>query len=213
MIIGNTAFWLDRLKSAEDIIVERISYIWPECLLNISKEDSENKINNTLASFLRKDKTARSIGLIIPQYPVLEMEPREEHIKGFIDIAVVLDSNEHTYIAFEGKRLNVHNPDRHSLAGKYVEDGICRYVYEKYAEHLPFGAMLGYVVDGDWEFAFNQICNAVKERIEIVRQVSNQELLLLPSVCRFTRFSTYHLRACGTSIEVRHSLLPLPRLS
>ena len=69
--------------------------------------------------------------------------------KGRIDMAVLLDQDRERYLAYECKRLNLtHSSRRSSLATLYVTKGLHRFVTEQYAEKLPVGYMLGYVLDG-----------------------------------------------------------------
>ena len=57
---------------------------------------------------------------------------------GRIDIAVLLNQDRNVYLAYECKRLNDMRKDvRRSLAGKYVTDGLSRFVAEQYSEDLP----------------------------------------------------------------------------
>ena len=96
--------------------------------------------------------------------------------KGKIDMAVFLDQDGEKYLAYECKRLNVVNKgSRESLATKYVKDGVKRFVTEQYAEHLPTGAMLGYVMDGDISFAQSKVQVALDANQEEVNMISRAD--------------------------------------
>jgi len=127
--------------------------------------------------------------------------------KGKIDIAVLLDQERERYVAYECKRLNViYGGARSSLATPYVKDGMMRFLTEQYAEGLPFGSMLGYVMDGDLSFAQTQVDRAIdahKILLGIVDGASPCEAI--PGI---GRFSTLHQRANTSIIELRHALLP-----
>lgn len=82
--------------------------------------------------------------------------------KGKIDIAILLDWERERYLAYECKRLNVvHVGRRSSLATEYVVNGMMRFMTERYAELLPVGCMLGYVMGGDVGFAETQLGTAI----------------------------------------------------
>jgi hypothetical protein len=82
--------------------------------------------------------------------------------KGKIDLAVLLDQERDRYIAYECKRLNViYGGARNSQATDYVKQGMMRFITEQYAEALPVGYMLGYVMDRDIAFAMNQLNAAI----------------------------------------------------
>jgi hypothetical protein len=81
-----------------------------------------------------------------------------------------------------------------------------RFVTEQYAEGLPVGCMLGYVMDGDLPFGLQQVQAAIAANATPLRargDVTNGGAI--PSI---ERFSTGHDRAGPTWIEVRHVLLP-----
>ena len=123
-------------------------------------------------------------------------------------MAVFLNQDRDTYLAYECKCLNVVRADgRRSLATEYVMDGLCRYIRGQYSENLPVGCMLGYVLDGDVAHA----ASSVRAKIdECDRHVA---LVMGPrdeaAIGAATRFSSRHRRMSGDGeIEIRHALLP-----
>ena len=95
-----------------------------------------------------------------------------------------------------------YNGARQSLATPYVNEGVKRFVTEQYAEGLPVGCMLGYVLDGDMGFA--------QARVHAAIALTNGPDSASPIAC-VERFTTDHTRpASGELIHVRHSLLPFP---
>ncbi len=124
-------------------------------------------------------------------------------------MAVFLNQERDVYLAYECKRLNELRPDgRRSLATRYVTEGVSRFVDGQYSEKLPVGCMLGYVMDGDVEYAVS----TVRERIVKLRQ--EVALVVEPrsaeAIGEATRFcSRHHRQSSGTEIEVRHALLPM----
>ena len=133
--------------------------------------------------------------------------------KGKIDMAVLLDQERERYLAYECKRLNIiNNGSRSSLATPYVMEGLSRFVTEQYAENLPVGCMLGYVLDGDVPFANSKVRAAIKAKecdIGLTAAPTKDASLGIVK-----RFSTCHLRPLnGKEIEIRHALLPFPKTS
>jgi hypothetical protein len=128
--------------------------------------------------------------------------------KGKIDIAFFLDQDREHYIAYECKRLNVpYGGTRNSLATVYVTQGMMRFMIEQYAEALPIGCMLGYVIDGDISFAVAQLDKAIKAHQPL--RLTAGPIKAAP-VRGIERFLTTHVRATGAVIELRHALLPFP---
>jgi len=127
-------------------------------------------------------------------------------------MAVFLDQDGEKYLAYECKRLNVVNKgSRESLATKYVKDGVKRFVTEQYAEHLPTGAMLGYVMDGDISFAQSKVQAALDTNQEEVNMISRPTPADPIAIIR--RFRTWHRKeTVAHNIEIHYGLLPLTTL-
>jgi hypothetical protein len=76
------------------------------------------------------------------------------------------DRGQTIFFAVECKRLRVTTKSGlHHLANKYVEEGMQKFVDGKYASDLPYGGMLGYVMDNKLDDAFAK----VQEEIEAKR--------------------------------------------
>ncbi len=128
---------------------------------------------------------------------------------GRIDIAVLLNQDRNIYLAYECKRLNDMRKDgrRRSLAGDYVKEGLSRFVVEQYAEGLPLACMLGYVLDGDLEYAKSNVRARITELREEVGLVT--EPRDAAPIGESRRFFSRHRRQSGAEIEVRHALFPV----
>ncbi len=140
--------------------------------------------------------------------PFGRMPGGEAYSKGKVDIAVFLDRERERYLAYECKRLNVRsNGGTKSLAAQYVTEGMNRFVTEQYAENLPVGCMLGYVMNGEVSVAQSKIYAAIKDKrtlIELTKGPVEEK-----SLGDAKRFSSHHIRTgSGTEIEIRHALLP-----
>ena len=123
-------------------------------------------MTDQLVLALQRDPVSGRRFIIVPQYKLLDEDLRGDVVtKGFIDIAVFFNWNQEIYLAFECKRLNVsYGGGRHSQAGKYADEGLMRYVSAQYARSLPFGAMLGYVMDGDVDWVLGQLPAVFEDR-------------------------------------------------
>lgn len=210
MAIGDAETWINRFKTIDKRLLQRICLVWPNCLEVLTPQSDEDTITLNLVEVLWKDaKVRRFLHWIEFQFePVGYSANGAAYSKGQIDIAAFIDRERHRYIAYECKRLNVtHNGKRSSLAIPYVKEGVMRFVTEQYAEGLPIGCMLGYVMDGDVPFALQQVHNAIKAHETEIRLAGEPNA---EGALQFIeRFSTNHSRPkSGTPIEVRHALLP-----
>lgn len=213
MVVGDPSQWADHFTSIDDRLLGRIIALWPQCLTVLPQSPEEDVITFNLRSLLVKDAEARQI------FYHLEYQFEPEGFtpdglafsKGQIDLAVLLDQGCTRYLAYECKRLNVHfSGGRESLATPYVKEGVKRFVTEQYAEGLPVGCMLGYVLDGDTEFALSRV-NAAIEANKTEIGIVGAPVSGTP-VGSVVRFSTDHVRPdSGSEIHVRHSLLPFPK--
>ena len=134
----------------------------------------------------------------------------EGQVEGYrrrIDLAVIVDQERGTYVAYECKKLNVRRTDggRRSQAGAYVRDGMMRFVTEQYGEDHPVGCMLGYVMDGDLEWAYARVAVAMSRTSTLGLQGRPNHA---PPIGVIQRFVTQH-KCNNRSLEMRHALLPV----
>src|SRR3546814_17127279 len=66
--------------------------------------------------------------------------------------------------------------NRSSLATVYVTEGMMRFMTEQYAEQLPVGCMLGYVLDGDVPFSLQKLTSAIIAHADRKRVVSGKSV-------------------------------------
>lgn len=212
MVVGDPGYWASRFTSIDERLLSRIIALWPQCLAVLPQNPEEDVITLNLRSLLTKDAEAR----LIFYYLEYQFEPEGftpdglAFSKGQIDLAVLLDQGCTRYLAYECKRLNVYyNGSRQSLATPYVNEGLKRFITEQYAEGLPVGCMLGYVLDGDVDFARKRVHAAINTSKSAIGLTSGPDGL--SALAGVRRFSTDHTRpTSGESIHVRHSLLPFP---
>lgn len=207
MALGDSQAWASQFVSVDERLLERIAFVWPACVAVLPSQPKEDIITFNLVDLLWRDPVARSIGYVECHFEPFGTCPNGAKFrKGIIDMAVVLDWDREHYLAYECKRLNVvHSGKRSSLATDYVTDGMMRFITEQYAEGLPIGCMLGYVMDGDIPFAMNQLENAITSQHALCLISGPTSIAPTQSI---ERFITTHTRATTTTIEIRHALLP-----
>ena len=210
MVVGDPTAWTDRFRSLDIRLLQCIVSIWPDCLGVLPPEPHEDIFTINLVDILSKNREARRLfhWLEFQYEPFGYSSNGAAYSKGKIDMALFLDQERERYLAYECKRLNVLNSGvRISLAAPYVKEGVKRFVTEQYAENLPVGCMLGYVMDGDTLFAQSKVHAAIlanKSEIKLIAGPDGAD-----AVSFIERFSTWHERKnVSSKIEIRHALLP-----
>jgi hypothetical protein len=208
MLVGDPHEWKGKFVTFDERLFVRILDLWPKCIGVFTGQPEEDDITINLVDLLWKDSIVRRLC----HYVEYHFEPwgvdanGAKFSKGQIDIGILIEHDRDRYLAYECKRLNViNNGTRSSLATRYVTQGMMRFLTEQYAEGLPVGCMLGYVMDGDLAFALQQVTKAIID--------NNRPLALIAgptsasAVPGAERFQTGHQRQ-ATPIELRHLLLP-----
>jgi hypothetical protein len=208
MIAGDPYAWKAHFITLDERFLSRVLLVWPACVALLAGQPEEDFITINLVDRLSQDAVVRRICYMV----VYQHEPFGTHpggakfSKGRIDLAVLLGQDREKYLAYECKRLNViYRGARSSLATRYVKEGMMKFLTEQYAEGLPVGCMLGYIMDGDLPFALTQVSGAIdthRTPLRIVDGASSSE-----AVPGIERFSTFHQRN-SSIIELRHALLP-----
>ena len=207
MILGNPSTWVESFQDINIQLVEIIKDVWPSCANRFNSKSKENKITDQLALTLQRHPYSRKRWLIEPQHKLLDSDTHGDVVtKGFIDFALFFTLDQETYIAYECKRLNVQFPSgSQTLADKYVDEGMMRYVSAQYAQDLPFGVMIGYVLDSDILKAVDAVKQQIKKKTGKLLCPMPTDL---PANSFIHRFSTVHNRPTQ-KIEIEHLLLPL----
>ncbi len=211
MLVGDSTEWVGRFRSLDARFMERIAEVWPDCLSRLPSQPHEDTITANLVNHRQRDPGVRRyfhwIGF---QYEPFGYTPEGmAYSRGRVDMAVLLDQDRDTYLAYECKRLNVKSGSgRRSLAGKYVRDGISRFVKGQYSESLPVGCMLGYVLDGDLGFATARVHAKIVECRRLIALVDGPRSDDAIG-CAIRYYSRHRREATGGEIEVRHALLPM----
>lgn len=210
MLAGDPTAWAGRFRSFDVRFIERVAAVWRECIGRLPKRPDEDTITANLVDVLNGDREVRRQFYWIEfQYePFGYLAEGTAYSTGRIDIAVLLNQDRNIYLAYECKRLNDMRKDgRRSLAGDYVTDGLSRFVAEQYADGLPLACMLGYVLDGDLEYAESSVRARIAELRGAVGLVT--EPRDAAPIGESRRFSSRHRRQSGGEIEVRHALFPV----
>ena len=209
-MLGDPAVWLRPYRTLDGRMMKIVAAIWPGCIAGLSGQPAEDDITTQLVDVLSRDPRARILGEIEFQFHPFGHRPDgTAYSKGIIDMAVLLDRTRTRYLAYECKRLNVKRDGRRrSLATQYVMEGLHRFITEQYAEGLPVGCMLGYVMDGDVPFALANVVDALERTSQEVGFVSAS-----PPTVRSpgAGFQSDHIRYSGAAIEIRHTMLPFRR--
>ena len=214
MVSGERRSWVVKFRVTDRKFLHCVARIWWQAIAHLPRSSCEDTITVALVDGLSKDAEARNAFYCDYQFHPFARSSRGP-LAGTsrVDIAVIVGHDRAAYLACECKRLNVTGTDgaRRSQAGAYVgEDGMMRFVTEKYAEDLPIGCMMGYVMDGDMSFAFMHIKAAMTaEQPALGLQGELQED---PPIGIIRRFVTEHERD-GRWMEIRHALLPFVRAS
>ena len=208
MILGDTSFWVGRFQDIHIQFLEIISLIWPSCAGHFNLQSAENYITDQLALMLQRHPYSRNRWIIAPQHKLLDADTNGDVVtKGFIDFALFfLPLDQENYVAYECKRLNVPFPSGfQTLADKYVDEGVMRYVSAQYAQDLPFGVMIGYVLDSNTPRALDAVKRQIKSKAgKLLCPLPTD----LPTMSFIHRFSTTHNRPTQ-KIEIEHVFLPL----
>ena len=202
---GDKQVWLNRFRAYDQKFLQGVIEVWQAAISALSDDPEEDEITAALVVKLRSSPNTRGLFHYYDfQYPPVRQ------VGGYrlkIDLAVMVDQEGSTYVAYECKKLNVRRADgrRRSEAGAYIEDGMMRFVAGDYARDLPVGCMLGYVMDGNLSWAWAQVTAAMTSQTSTLGLQAPPSPA--PSVGVAQRFVTQHKRNSG-SLEMRHALLP-----
>lgn len=188
-------------------IVGQVLQVW-KALPAPAPDDREVPITQALCVLLRKDRDRSRLPFHIG-FESSELHLPSGKLLGRVDLRFSTGYREDVYFAFECKRLNVRSAGGHrrSLAGAYVEQGIMRFVTEKYGRGLDKGGMLGYVMDGDVASAMAAVdarVRAERRRIRLRGRGGLRPSSILPKIDHVRE--TSHARLRGTGCFLIHHL-------
>ena len=219
MIRGSSSLWVTEFQRLDEEVLRRVVCVWWDVVERLPVRPCEDQVTKELVE--RLFSWGRRKGLHV-EFQFVPFDRAADGTIGrsrFVDVAVIARGYDRSiYLAYECKKLNVRHTDgiRRSQADRYVgKDGMMRFVTEKYAKDLPIGCMLGYVMDGDLQWACEKVIAAIVSQAAALGlegvPISIDDLeLSSPSVGAIERFVTQHKRN-GRSLEMRHTLLPFVR--
>lgn len=208
MILGNSTNWLAAFRSFDARFIERLCHILPDTVQALGQNPEEDDITHNLRMRFHHDPGLRRMFYSWEtQFEPPGLDPIGKHVRdGIIDLVLFWSQDPTHYLAYEAKRLSVTMPSGfQALSGKYVSDGLTRYVMEKYAEGLPFGGMLGYVLDGNLPAASDRISQVLAKKSRKLALRAAPEPL--PVIGTALRFQTQHVRPNGSEVDVVHTLI------
>jgi len=212
MIAGDIAEWRNHFRSLEERMADAIEAAWPICIAPLQPKKGnmthEDPITNHLVETLIKTKKVP--GRIIPQYSLLTTAvDGSVTLSSNIDFVVTIGDDEDVYLACECKRLNVpYKSGTRGLVGKYVDDGLMRFVSGQYSNGLPLAMMLGYVMNAHLIRARRGLRRAMIVRSKTINLKSTKDNVVIAG--RPLRFFTTHGCIAGQDIEISHTLLGWP---
>lgn len=207
-MIGSNSLWVERFQALDDEVMRGVAYVWWDVVGRLPVQPKENQITMELVDSMFL--WARRNGLHVEYQFVPFERGADGTIYGsrFVDMAVTAKGYVRShYLGYECKKLNVKRADgaRRSEARDYVDKGMMRFVKGKYARDLPLGCMLGYVMDGDVQWAYTKVTAAVMSHGQALGVQGSPQPA--PSIDTIQRFVTQH-RGDDRSLEMRHALLP-----
>ena len=160
-----------------------------------SPQEREDSITRRLHGRLIRRPLFRDGPLTIELQPEIPVsDPDVDPRPGKIDLKVPTQFGYEVYFAIEAKRLRVRYPDGRleSGNGKYVNNGMMRFITGRYAPKMDTGAMLGYVFDGPIVKAYSGLDDYLSDNSRKLKMLSTDRMAqskLLPS---HPLFETHH---------------------
>jgi hypothetical protein len=196
------------LRTVFDVILSA----WPSVVAaqTVTPQCKEDEITDKLYDEMYAEKHRRKLDNID-----FEREPQSNLVHdplplGYIDVKVSYNNWRRTdYFVIECKRVSA---TQQTPAKKYVDDGVVRFVSEKYSSGHPWGGMIAYVIDGD-----ETPCALLLERTLASHNTTATNTRR--PWARETRFSNYphcyssdhQQQTCGKIITLLHILLAFPQ--
>ena len=199
MVSGERRSWAAKFRIIDRKFLYCVARVWWRSISHLPLSSYENEITKALVDNIARDAEARSAFYCAYQFFTT--------VTSHVDMALIINNDRSTYLAYECKRLNVirQSGARRALAAEYIDDGIKRFFTEQYAEDLPTGCMIGYVMDGDLDAAYSRIRKAMTRKRRAVGL--HGDFRAQDPIGQFKRFATNHVSG-EKAIEILHALLP-----
>lgn len=178
----------------------------------------EDRITFRLAGRLLNDPLFRDLpNDIVPQYWLLGLDGQR---LGRLDLRFKHRCSQRDYFAFESKRLHVRHPGG-SISAEYSvyagSEGMGAFIEGQYSVNLPAAGMLGYVMDGNIEKAWNGLVASIDSSRTELRLPASSRLVKSPFKAQIRAGSlaiclgeTEHALV-SHALRVFHLLLPVSK--
>jgi hypothetical protein len=133
---------------------------------------------------------------------------------GRIDIEIIYSLSDEPDLRVECKRVSATVSDRRTdLATEYVDEGVLRFVGDKYGHGHVWGVMIAFVIDGEFADAASIIAKYVAEYHNDAPPHLSRAWRVETRFGRHRHlFNTQHLQGGGPQhIDLLHLFLPFPR--
>lgn len=177
-------------------------------------ENNENSIrDHLLKNYLHNNNYRHKHGLLFH----FNREVPEDDTIGRVDIKIETpDTLEDTkaYYIIECKRLdNINQKGKTGLNAKYIEEGMHRFIYEKYSSLMNTNAMLGFIVD---KLDINHNCAC----INTVMKTHFPEINILKELTNcsdkynidYFYYSEHKKEKSGSDLKIYHLMIDLSDL-
>jgi hypothetical protein len=206
---GDLSFLAARLRSLRNAVEAAVIAEWPTCIRplvpDVNPNTREDPITRQLYMALVRAK--RIPGRFVPQYEILQADAAGVvSVIGRIDLILTVGDREDIYLACECKRLNVQRDGRLDIGnGAYVDEGLIKFIDNRYSRGLPSAMMIGYILNGDIAAAADSLERMFVARGVAIGFISISHEAVLPG---YRRFTTIHDRPASAPIELSHTMLP-----
>lgn len=203
--------------------LERVLKNIVECLIDNYKEMNQHSLpkqpektdlegflrNVYIQKYVRQNKRKYGLGHVLFLVETGEID-KKYHNSGYLDIQVLNINiedvgNEDEYFTFECKRL-----ENNAKNQAYIDNGILRFVQNKYAKKMPFSGMIGFVekaqkgiplIASDLKLRINKLPTTIKE-FDSISQETGFEF----------SYRSKHNRIENTPIELTHLLFDFEKI-
>ena len=205
------------LEAALRIVIQAWRMIRRESMLTDEHRTSETRTAGCLYWRMREVERNRH-----PRRPPMKIKAEvgtfsaelREVPDGRIDIEIIYSLSDGPDLRMECKRVSATVSDGHThLAREYVDQGVLRFVGDKYGHGHVWGIMIAFVIDG----AFADAASIIAEYVAEYRNHAPSHLSRAwRAETRLGRhrhlFNTQHVQGRGPQhIDLLHLFLPFPR--
>ncbi len=198
-------------------ILEAAAIAWAR-MKQPSRSEIEDRITFRLAGRLANDQYFSAIPYdIVPQYWLLGLKGQR---LGRLDLRFKHRYSQRDYFAFESKRIHIRYPgggfstEYSTYAGP---DGMMAFIEGQYCKGLPAAGMLGYIMDGDSDKAWNGLEKRIDLRRKQLKLIKSSKLVksslstAVDSAMKGTRLGETEHDLKSNYLRLFHLLLPVRR--